>query len=72
MGASHKAKYIWDNIIEKKEHQFANWKMLFVFKGGRLNLIKSIHSNLPMYFMSLFSLPTGVTNCTEKHQCDFL
>jgi hypothetical protein len=31
-------------------------------KGGRITLIKSTLSDLLMYFMSLFSLPTSVAN----------
>jgi hypothetical protein len=41
-------------------------------KGGRVIIIKSTLSNLLTYFMSLFSLPTSVTNRIEKLQRDFL
>jgi len=46
--------------------------MMYLFKGGRITLVKSTLSNLPMYFMSLYSLLVGVANCVEKLQCDFL
>jgi hypothetical protein len=46
--------------------------MLYLSKGGRLTLIKSTLSNLPMNFISLLLLPTGVANRIEKLQCDFL
>jgi hypothetical protein len=46
--------------------------MMYLFKGGRITLVKSTLSNLPMYFMSLYSLLVGVANCVEKRQCDFL
>jgi hypothetical protein len=42
------------------------------FKGGRVTLSKSILSNLPTYFMSLFPLPIGAANRIEKLQNTFL
>jgi hypothetical protein len=54
LGASFKAKSIWDGVIEKIERCLAHWKMMYLSKGGRITLIKSTLSNLPTYFMSLF------------------
>jgi hypothetical protein len=45
---------------------------MYLSKGGRITLIKSTLSNLPMYFMSLFSRYTRVANHTKKLQRDFL
>jgi fatty acid-binding protein DegV len=49
LGASFKAKSIWNGIIEKIERHLASWKWLYLSKGGRITLIKSILSNLPTY-----------------------
>jgi hypothetical protein len=55
LGVSYKAKHIWDGrVIEKIERWLACWKMLYLFMGGRISLIKSTPSNLPTYFMSFF------------------
>ena len=35
-------------------------------------LLKSMLSSLPTYFLSLFTIPTHVTNEIEKLQKDFL
>ena len=72
LGASHKAKSIWNDIIEKVECQLTSWKMIHVSKGGTVSLIKSTLSNLPTYFMFLLSLPAGIANRIEKLQHDFL
>lgn len=56
----------------KLEHRFASWKKLYFSKGGKVALIKSTLSNLPMYFMSPFPLPMGVANRIEKLYRDFL
>jgi hypothetical protein len=72
LGASFKAKSIWDDIIEKVERCLAGWKRMCFSKGEIVALIKSALSNLPTYFMSLFPLPVGVANPLEKLQRDFL
>lgn len=60
LGAPFKAKSSWDEIVEKIERRLVGWKRMYLSKGGRLTLIKSTLSNLPTYFLSLFSLPVGV------------
>jgi hypothetical protein len=72
LGASFKAKCIWNGIIEKLKCRLASWKRLYVFKGGRITLIKSTLSNLSTYFMSLFPLLASIANHIEKLQQDFL
>jgi hypothetical protein len=49
LGASYKVKHIWDGAIKKLEHWLANWKKLYLSKGGRVTLIKSTLANLPTY-----------------------
>jgi hypothetical protein len=72
LGASDKAKSIWNVVVEKIERWLVSWKMMYVSKAGRVILIKSILSNLPMYFMSHFPLYVGVATRIEKLQRDYL
>ena len=58
LGASHKAPSIWNPILEKIERKLADWKKLYLAKGGRLTLLKNTLSSLPTYFLSLFIIPT--------------
>ena len=41
-------------------------------KDGRVTLVKSTPSSLPIYLMSILSMPTGVANKIEKQRTDFL
>ncbi|KAF5473466.1 hypothetical protein F2P56_010075, partial [Juglans regia] len=66
LGASFKAKSIWDGVVEKIEKRLSGWKRIYLSKEGRLTLIKSTLSNLPTYYLSLFPLPVGVANRMEK------
>jgi hypothetical protein len=60
------AKHIWDGVLERIEYRLANWKMMYLSKGGRVTFIKSTLTNLPTYYMSLFHLPASVAKCIEK------
>lgn len=70
--ASYKAKHIWDSVIDKVENRLANWKILYLSKGGKVTLIKSTPANMPTYYMSLFPIPMSVASRIEKIQRDFL
>jgi hypothetical protein len=54
------------------ERQLADWKKLYLSKGGRLTLIKSTPSNIPMYYLSSFPIPVSVALRLERLQQDFL
>ena len=67
-----KSKSIWDPILEKMECKLSRWQRMYLSKGGRVTLIKSTLSSLPIYFMSLFPIPVSVARRIDKIQRDFL
>ena len=66
LGASFKAKFVWNPILEKMERRLARWKSLYFSKGGRLTLLKSTLSSLPTYYLSLFTVLISVAKRLEK------
>ena len=72
LGAPHKAMGVWDTIEERFRKRLASWKRQYISKGGRLTLIRSTLSSLPIYFLSLFRMPKLVCSRLEKIQRDFL
>lgn len=66
------SKVVWDPILERKEKKLALWKEKYLSLGSHITLIKSVLSNLPIYFLSVFNCPSPVTVRTEKIQRDFL
>ena len=72
LGASHKSPSNWNPILEKFHRKLVGWKKLYLSKGGRLTLLKSMLSSLPTYYLSLFTIPSHVANKLEKIQRDFL
>jgi len=72
LGASFKAKSIWDGVFGKIERWLAGWKQMYLSKDGRVTLIKSTLSNLPTYILSLFPILGSVAKCIEKLHRDLL
>ena len=66
LGANFMDKTIWNPILEKVERRLAGWKQLYLSKGGKVTLIKSMLSNIPTYFLSLFPILAGVAQRLEK------
>ena len=61
LGVSHKFLSIWNPILEKIERKLAGWKKLYLSKGGRLTLLKSTLSSLPIYLFIFISFHHSYT-----------
>lgn len=72
IGCSSSRIATWDPIISKIEKKLASWQGKMLSIGGRLTLIKSSLSNLPLYFMSLYPIPQGVISKITAIQRRFL
>ncbi|RVX19039.1 Transposon TX1 uncharacterized 149 kDa protein [Vitis vinifera] len=72
LGANHKSVAVWDGVEERFRKRLALWKRQFIFKGGRITLIRSTLSSMPIYLMSLLRMPRVVCLRLEKIQRDFL
>ena len=72
LGAKHKALGVWDSIEERYRKRLAAWKTQYISKGGRITLICSTLSSLPIYYLSLFRMPQKVCVRLERIQRQFL
>ena len=70
--AKHKAVGVWDTVEDKLRNRLASWKSQYISKGGRLTLIRSTISCLPIYCLSLFRMPVSIGTRLEKIQREFL
>jgi hypothetical protein len=50
----------WQCVIDRFEKRLSTWKGKLLSSGGRLVLINSVLSNIPIFMMSFFEVPIGV------------
>ncbi|KAL4318837.1 hypothetical protein GQ457_18G015900 [Hibiscus cannabinus] len=72
LGQPKNSKQLWSPIVEKFKSKFAGWKSKLLSFGGRVTLIKSVISNLPMYYMSIFPMPASISKLLSKLIANFL
>ncbi|KAF5931642.1 hypothetical protein HYC85_027813 [Camellia sinensis] len=72
LGANPRRKSTWDPVVAKFQKKLSSWKRRLLSFAGRLTLIKSALSNLPLYFLSIFKMPKGIVKAISKIQANFL
>lgn len=72
VGANMRLEKNWISIIEKFKNKLSAWKAKYLSFGGRLTLINSVLSSLPLYYFSLFKAPVKVINKLEAIRRRFL
>ena len=50
----------WKTVEDRIEKRLSGWKGKLLSVGGRLVLINSVLSSLPMFMLSFFEVPRGV------------
>ncbi|XP_050222663.1 uncharacterized protein LOC126672753 [Mercurialis annua] len=66
------ASGFWDHVVDRFKSKLALWKGSLLSPAGRLVLIKSVLFSVPVYFMSVFSMPSGVQRKLESYMKRFL
>ncbi|RVW35005.1 putative ribonuclease H protein [Vitis vinifera] len=72
LAAPFKSVAAWDGVEVRFCKRLAMWKKQYISKGGRITLIRSTLSNLPIYFMFTLSMPRMVRLRLEHINRDFL
>ena len=61
LGDPHNLLGAWDAMEKRYHKRLAMWKKQYISKGGKLTLIQSTLSSLPICFISLFRMPRIVS-----------
>ncbi|GKB17441.1 RNA-directed DNA polymerase, eukaryota, reverse transcriptase zinc-binding domain protein [Tanacetum coccineum] len=61
----------WDDGVAKVSSHLSKWKLKTLSIDGRLTLIKSVLTSIPLYHMSIFKVPWGVLKLLESIRRNF-
>ncbi|XP_071686955.1 uncharacterized protein [Rutidosis leptorrhynchoides] len=62
----------WSFVVDKFNKKLSDWKAKTMSFGGRITLIKSVLSSLPLYAFSLFRAPSCTINSLEDFSNTFV
>lgn len=60
LGAKSSNISFWNPVVEKIQRKLDNWRFSYISKGGRLTLIQSTLSSIPLYTLSVFKPPQSI------------
>ncbi|GAU36456.1 hypothetical protein TSUD_166220 [Trifolium subterraneum] len=56
---------LWEPVVQSIHIRLMSWKSRFLSFGGRLVLLKSVLTSLPVYALSFFKAPSGIISSIE-------
>lgn len=62
----------WDFLLANLKKILQNWKGHILSIGGKLTLISSVLSPIPLYILSIFKIPKYVIQQLDRIRCRFL
>jgi len=72
VGGNPRKEKFWEPVLNKLKSRLSVWKGRFLSMAGRLCLIKSVLSAIPLYYLSLFKAPEVVCKSIIRIQRRFL
>jgi len=72
VGGCHKRGDFWNGVVMRVQGKLSRWKGKCLSMAGRICLIKYVLSSIPLFFMSLFRLPSVVADKLIQIQRNFL
>ena len=56
----------WYMLVDRIRNRLSGWKCRNLSLGGRLVLLKSVMSSVPVYFLSFFKAPSGIISSLDS------
>ncbi|GMI86725.1 hypothetical protein HRI_002341800 [Hibiscus trionum] len=72
LGIKRNSAGIWDPVVKKMHDTLASWKSSNLSFSGRLTMIKSVLCSIPIYYLSLFPVPSSVVKEFNRIMANFL
>ena len=71
LGVRFKSAIVWGGVEERYRKRLGMWKRYYISKGGRVTLIESTLTSIPIYCMSLFQMPKTMRLWLDQIQRNF-
>ncbi|GKV21933.1 hypothetical protein SLEP1_g31856 [Rubroshorea leprosula] len=72
IGGSHRRLKMWQPLLDSVRKKLSSWKGRYLSQGGRITLINSVLSSLPVFLMSVYLIPKGTLNLIDQIRRNFL
>ncbi|KAE8659133.1 Mannose-P-dolichol utilization defect 1 protein [Hibiscus syriacus] len=72
LGAKRNSFSMWEPVVQKFYKSLAGWKAKSLSLAGRAVLVKSVLCSLPIYYLSIFRIPSSVLNKLNSIMASFL
>ncbi|GKV11959.1 hypothetical protein SLEP1_g23168 [Rubroshorea leprosula] len=72
IGGNHRRITMWQPMVESFKRKLESWKGRHLSFGGRITLINSVLSSLPIFLMSVYLIPKGILLAIDKIRRSFL
>ncbi|XP_024626821.1 uncharacterized protein [Medicago truncatula] len=66
IGGDPRKLQFWHPVVERIRRRLSGWKSKNLSLGGRLVLLKSVLSSIPVYFLSFFKAPSGIISTLDS------
>jgi len=71
IGGNLKRVLFWEPVFNRIKSRLFGWRSRNLSLGGRLILLKSVMSSLPVYALFLFKVPSGIISSIYSILCRF-
>jgi hypothetical protein len=71
IGGDPRRLSFWNPVVHRIRSRLVGWKSRFLSFGGRLVLLKSVLSSLPVYALSFFKALSGIISSIESLLTNF-
>ncbi|GAU10361.1 hypothetical protein TSUD_422740, partial [Trifolium subterraneum] len=71
IGGDSRRLNFWYPLVDRIRKRLSGWKCKNLSFGGRLILLKSVLSSIPVYFLSFFKAPAGIISSLDSIFCKF-
>jgi hypothetical protein len=66
IGGNLRRLSFWEPVVNRIKSRLSGWQGWFLSFGGRLTLLKSVVTALPVYALSFFKAPSGIISSIES------